>query len=529
MSAASVLLDSPALETLRSLRTVPGAGSSANKSEQLHSQVRDAFLRIGNMQMMPTMQEGEDGKNLESMTAKLAQVHKLVARKVAKEPRRWVSSKWKGDVATQAAELHPILLTLLLAVVDIYTHRSHQNSYFERAKAMIRAKCTTGIAGIALEFRTAFQKSMESASRNLMRRVETEFLKQHAEDWERIRAAMKRAHGHPARKNATLDQFLEDAAAAAEAERGKGMRMYGHAAAASATKAKAKANVTYPSSLMCGIVETLPWKRLQQRLALWKMQLQQCRRVLQLQSGVSSDGVALSRALAEGQRKCLAVAAALPEEPIDANDANASQVFLADWSRLASDALPEEIAQEEDSAQEEDNHSARSDAHGDAYKALQDIGNDERENENGLSLVAELSAKLHEQRTQAREALDRLRQRLALRVQKTFAAEASALQAAEMEALSTLSASQHTFLRGSLSGERALSRELKQACSGSEFSWRNVQRLMLIVVGCSQDGSQAAAMRMFAEEVLELKNFVARAKVIVERRIDRPERPKPKK
>jgi len=297
MSAASVLLDSPALE---SLRTVPGAGSSANKSQQLHTQVRDAFLGIGNLS---TMQEGDDGKNLESMTAKLAQVHTLVARKVAKEPRRWVSSKWKGDVATQAAELHPILLTLLLAVVDIYTHRSHQNSYFERARAMIRAKCTTGIAGIALEFRTAFQKSMESASRNLMRRVETEFLKQHAEDWERIRAAMKRAHGRPARKNATLDQFLEDAAAAAEAEKGNGMRMYGHAAAASATKAKAKANVTYPSSLMGGIVETLPWKRLQQRLALWKMQLQQCRRVLQLQSGVGSDGVALSRALAEGQRK----------------------------------------------------------------------------------------------------------------------------------------------------------------------------------------------------------------------------------
>lgn len=525
MSAASVLLDSPALETLRSLRTVPGAGSSANKSQQLHTQVRDAFLGIGNLS---TMQEGDDGKNLESMTAKLAQVHTLVARKVAKEPRRWVSSKWKGDVATQAAELHPILLTLLLAVVDIYTHRSHQNSYFERARAMIRAKCTTGIAGIALEFRTAFQKSMESASRNLMRRVDTDFLKQHAQEWERIRAAMKRAHGRPARKNATLDQFLEDAAAAAEAEKGNGMRMYGHAAAASATKAKAKANVvTYPSSLMGGIVETLPWKRLQQRLALWKMQLQQCRRVLQLQSGVGSDGVALSRALAEGQRKCLAVAAALPEEPIDANDANASQVFLADWSRLASDALPEELAQEQDSAQEEDSpHSARSDAHGDAYKALQDIGNDERENENGLSLVAELSAKLHEQRTQAREALDRLRQRLALRVQKTFAAEASALQAAEMEALSTLSASQHTFLRGSLSGERALSRELKQACSGSEFSWRNVQRLMLIVVGCSQDGSQAAAMRTFSEEVLELKNFVARAKVIVERRIDRPNRPK---
>ena len=134
MSAASVLLDSPALETLRSLRTVPGAGSSANKSQQLHTQVRDAFLGIGNLS---TMQEGDDGKNLESMTAKLAQVHTLVARKVAKEPRRWVSSKWKGDVATQAAELHPILLTLLLAVVDIYTHRSHQNSYFERARAMI--------------------------------------------------------------------------------------------------------------------------------------------------------------------------------------------------------------------------------------------------------------------------------------------------------------------------------------------------------------------------------------------------------
>ena len=527
MSAASVLLDSPALETLRSLRTVPGAGSSANKSQQLHTQVRDAFLGIGNLS---TMQDGEDGKNLESMTAKLAQVHTLVARKVAKEPRRWVSSKWKGDVATQAAELHPILLTLLLAVVDIYTHRSHQNSYFERARAMIRAKCTTGIAGIALEFRTAFQKSMESASRNLMRRVDTDFLKQHAQEWERIRAAMKRAHGRPARKNATLDQFLEDAAAAAEAEKGNGMRMYGHAAAASATKAKAKANVvTYPSSLMGGIVETLPWKRLQQRLALWKMQLQQCRRVLQLQSGVSSDGVALSRALAEGQRKCLAVAAALPEEPIDANDANASQVFLADWSRLASDALPEEIAQEEDSAQEDDNYSALSDSHRDAHKALQDIGNDERENENGLSLVAALSAKLQEQRTQAREALDRLRQRLALRVQKTFAAEASALQSAETEALSTLSTSQHTFLRGSLSGERALSRELKQACSGSEFSWRNVQRLMLIVVGCSQDGSQATAMRMFAEEVLELKNFVARAKVLVERRVERPESPKPKK
>jgi hypothetical protein len=74
MSAASVLLDSPALE---SLRTMPGAGSSANKSEQLHSQVRDAFLGIGNMQVLSTMQEGEDGKNLENLTAKLAQVHKL--------------------------------------------------------------------------------------------------------------------------------------------------------------------------------------------------------------------------------------------------------------------------------------------------------------------------------------------------------------------------------------------------------------------------------------------------------------------
>ena len=504
MSAASVLFDSPALE---SLRTVPGAGSSANKSEQLHTQVRDAFLGIGNMLQM---QEGEDGKNLENMHAKLAQVHKLVARKVAKEPRRWVSSGWKGDVATQAAELHPILLTLVLAVVDIYTHRSHQNSYFERARAMIRAKCTTGIAGIALEFRTAFQKSMESASRNLMRRVDTDFLKQHAEEWERIRAAMKRAQGRPARKDATLDQFLEDAAAAAEAEKGKGGRMYGKVA----TRA---ASATNPSTLMGGIVETLPWKRLQNRLALWKMQLQQCRRVLQLHSGVGSDGVALSRALAEGQRKCLAVAAALPEEPIEASG---SQVFLADWSRLASDALPEELAQEEDS----DSHSqiegttAPGDAqiaHWDAHHkdSLQNIGNDD----DGLSLVAALLAKLHEQRTQARQALDRLRQRLALRVQKTFAAEASALQAAETEALSTLSTSQHTFLRGSLKGERALSRELKQACSGSEFSWRSIQRLMLIVVGCFQDGSQATTKRIFAEEVLELKNFVARAKGLVER------------
>jgi hypothetical protein len=270
------------------------------------------------------------------------------------------------------------------------------------------------LQALRLSFSTAFQKSMESASRNLMRRVDTEFLKQYAQDWERIRAAMKKAHVRPARKDATIDQFLEDAAAAAEAEKGTGMRMYRHAAASSATM--------YPISLMGGIVETLPWKRLQQRLALWKMQLQQCRRVLQLQSGVSSDGVALSRALAEGQRKCLAVAAALPEEPIDANDANASQVVLADWSRLASDALPDELAQEEGGAQDEDSpHGALSDAYGDAHKnSLQDIGHDERENENGLSLVASLSAKLHEQRTQAREALDRLRQRLALRSAKNI-------------------------------------------------------------------------------------------------------------
>jgi hypothetical protein len=462
--SGSAYFDSPALDGALQV-AAQNVGSSADKSEQMHSAVRAAFVNIISQlqETASTLNGNEADFNL--LHAKLVKVHDAVARKRSHEPHRLL----RGDVATHATGLHPIMLTLVLAVVDIYTHRSHQNGFFERARAMIRAKCTTGIAGIALELRIAFQKSMVGASQTLMRRVDTEFLSQHQEQWDQIRAAVKRVNGRPPRENATLDQFLEDAAAAAT--RGFGIQ------------GRVKVKEALPSNMMVGIVEPLPWIRLQKRLSLWKMQLQQCRRVLQSSAG--GDGVTLSKALAEGQRKCLAAAAALPsEETISEDDVVG---IISSWSNLASNALPDELGQA--STMEEE--------------------------ENDLSLAAALLAKLHEQRAQARQALDQLLQRMAVRVQETFEAEVGALQRAEAEALSTLGMTQHTFLRGSLNGERAINRELKQACNGSEFSWRSVQRLMQTVVSSYQAGTKASAMRLLAEEAMELKSFVARAKSVI--------------
>lgn len=213
------------------------------------------------------------------------------------------------------------------------------------------------------------------------------------------------------------------------------------------------------------IPDSLPWKQLHSRLLSWEHEMKKYKEILNMDK--HNGGLKLSKTL---------VAAQQPQHIVDSdsdgaerggggdlNDLNFLNLNL-DWSSIFRQARQESQALATTSTSMQSSW---------------------------------LLCQYRNERASIEKALTDLEAITLRRLLEEFMNKYKKIELNEYDVLKELEAKRVLFLKGSILGENAIERELRQATAGNEYAWRAVQRTIQTLYSKYESGLQKAYMRTY--------------------------------
>ena len=347
--------------------------------------------------------------------------------------------------SARLAALHPAFRTLVSALADVYSHRMGELLRFLRVEARAHQSATTDFAAVVLEVWAGVSATLAQCRIQARAACEAEFIRRHA---------------------------LGDSGVRGE---GGGLEAQLARAISGATPLKTATDLLPPlgPDPRTLLPEPLPWAALQRRMQALGAQMRRAREV----------ALAAHRAV---------------QNPL----AGVDGVQLAERLRSAKDTQGPEAAEsasaelgagEQDTASHPPEGAWASSRWEDVLEQAAQRGREEvAVAAHATAPAARLLALLHVDLAACDLALESLGRTLWGKARHTLLQAGSEVEARSKVALQEMVRQRAHFVRGSVAGERALQKELRDMCAGNEPTWRSVQRAATTIVAAFTDAVRAA-------------------------------------